>query len=253
MAKINGTSGNDFLNGTKKNDLIKGKGGLDQLLGLGGNDLLDGGGGVDFLIGGVCKDELLGRSGNDFFQPGGGKDFIDGGKGPEDVVGYAGSAKDGKATGYDLHDIRQATLWGTLLAGGGGVEYYFGYQLPENDLLCEDFRSRDKSWDYCRIALEFFAREKIPVERMANADDLVGNRAHDNSRYCFAEPGQLYLVYLPKGGSAELDLSAASGEFSVAWFNPRSGGNLQPGPHVRGPKASLAAPSTDDWLAVVRK
>jgi hypothetical protein len=166
---------------------------------------------------------------------------------------YAGSAKDGKATGYDLHDIRQATLWGTLLAGGGGVEYYFGYQLPENDLLCEDFRSRDKSWDYCRVALEFFAREKIPVERMTNADELVGNRAHDNSRYCLAEPGQLYLVYLPKGGTAELDLSAASGEFSVAWFNPRSGGNLQAGPRVRGPKASLVAPSSDDWLAVVRR
>ena len=53
-------------------------------------------------------------------------------------------------------DIRQATLWGNLMAGGAGVEYYFGYQLPQNDLGCEDFRSRDKSWDYCRIALEFF-------------------------------------------------------------------------------------------------
>ena len=34
------------------------------------------------------------------------------------------------------------------MAGGAGVEYYFGYSLPENDLLCEDFRSRDRSWDF---------------------------------------------------------------------------------------------------------
>ena len=33
-----------------------------------------------------------------------------------------------------LHDIRKATLWGTLMAGGAGVEYYFGYKLPQNDL-----------------------------------------------------------------------------------------------------------------------
>jgi len=44
---------------------------------------------------------------------------------------------------YDLHDIRKLCLWGTLMAGGAGVEYYFGYRLPENDLVCEDFRSRD--------------------------------------------------------------------------------------------------------------
>ncbi len=37
---------------------------------------------------------------------------------------------------YTMHDIRKLTLWGTLMAGGAGVEYYFGYQLPENDLVC---------------------------------------------------------------------------------------------------------------------
>ncbi len=59
-----------------------------------------------------------------------------------------------------MHDIRKYCLWGNLMAGGAGVEYYFGYQLPEHDLNLEDFRSRDKSWDYCRIALDFFSRTK---------------------------------------------------------------------------------------------
>ena len=73
---------------------------------------------------------------------------------------FGGTVKMENGTTYDLHDIRKQTLWGNLMAGGAGVMYYFGYQLPENDLKCEDFRSRDKSWDYCRIAQEFLICER---------------------------------------------------------------------------------------------
>jgi hypothetical protein len=151
-------------------------------------------------------------------------------------------------------DIRKYVLWGTLLAGGAGVEYYFGYRLPENDLNCEDWRSRATSWEYCRIALDFFREHQVPVDRMANANALVGNLKNDNSRYCFALPGELYLAYLSDGGSADLDLTGAGGTYSVGWFNPREGGRVQPAGPVRGgTKAKLTAPSADDWLAVVRK
>jgi hypothetical protein len=140
------------------------------------------------------------------------------------------------------------------MAGGAGVEYYFGYQLPENDLLLEDFRSRDKSWDYGRIALGFFRDQKIPLEKMSNANALVGNIAHDNSVYCLAQPNALYLVYLPQGGAATLDLTAAAGDFSLAWFNPRDGGPLTAAiPATGGAKLTLNAPSTDDWLAIIRR
>jgi hypothetical protein len=151
------------------------------------------------------------------------------------------------------------TLWGTLMAGGGGVEYYFGYALPENDLNCEDWRSRDHSWDYGRIALDFFPDNKIPFWEMTNADELVGNSNHDNSRYCFAKPKELYLVYLPNGGTCDLNLSEAAGEFSIEWFNPRSGGPLLHGQNQTikgGSTMSLGRPPTDeteDWLAIVRK
>jgi hypothetical protein len=104
-------------------------------------------------------------------------------------------------TGYTLHDIRKLTLWGNLMAGGAGVEYYFGYQLPENDLVCEDWRSRDQSWDYCRIALEFFTANKVPFWEMKNANALIGNARNDNSRFCLAKAGEVYLVYLPNGGT----------------------------------------------------
>jgi hypothetical protein len=173
-------------------------------------------------------------------------------------AGYDGKKKDGKAV-QTPDDIRQATLWGNLLAGGAGVEYYFGYQLPQNDLNCEDFRSRDKSWDYCRIALDCFRENRIPFWEMKNANALIGNEKNDNSKYCLAKPGELYLVYLPKGGRTGLDLSAATGSFTVTWFNPRRGGALQDSSVKSvsgGGKVALGNPPADaseDWLVVVRK
>jgi hypothetical protein len=168
-------------------------------------------------------------------------------------AGQAPSAAETR--GYTLDDIRKFTLWGNLMAGGAGVEYYFGYQLPENDLVCEDFRSREKSWDYCRIALDFFRENKIPLAAMKNANALVGNSTDDNSRYCFAQPGELYLVYLPSGGTTHLDLGGVTGSFRVQWFNPREGGQLKPaGVTISGGStATLTAPDDNDWLAVIAK
>ncbi len=160
---------------------------------------------------------------------------------------------------YTMHDIRKLTLWGNLMAGGAGVEYYFGYQLPQNDLVCEDFRSRDKSWDYCRIALDFFRTEKVPFAAMTTSNALVGNSMDDNSKFCFAQPGELYLVYLPSGGTTDLDLSNANGTFTVKWFNPRTGEELVNGSvkTVEGGKsAALGSPPADpgeDWLIVIRR
>jgi hypothetical protein len=173
---------------------------------------------------------------------------------PPDIgyTDYAGTKKDGKRV-QTSDDIRKLTLWGNLMAGGAGVEYYFGYGLPQNDLICEDFRSRDKSWDYCRVALDFFREARIPFSEMKNADGLVGNPANDNSKFCLAKAGELYLVYLPQGGEASIDLAGVAGKFSVKWFNPRTGGALAMDSTTLdgGSKGTLTSPSADDWLAVI--
>ncbi|MGH9673241.1 MAG: DUF5060 domain-containing protein [Bryobacteraceae bacterium] len=172
--------------------------------------------------------------------------------------GFNGIDRQGKAI-HNMHDIRKRTLWGNLMAGGAGVEYYFGYQLAENDLLAEDFRSRDKSWDYCRFALNFFRENRIPFWEMESANALIGNTDDSNAKFAFVKPGEVYLVYLPEGGPAQLDLSAASGAFRVQWFNPRSGGPLRNGTVTRvrgGAKVDLGPPpaeSAEDWLVMVRR
>jgi len=176
---------------------------------------------------------------------------------PDDgYQGFAGKDRQGRAI-HNMHDIRKRTLWGNLMAGGAGVEYYFGYALAENDLVAEDFRSRDKSWDYCRFALEFFRGQRIPFWEMESADALVGNAQSTNAKFALVKKGSLYLVYLPEGGTAALDLAGASGRFRVKWFNPRTGGALVDGAvkSVRGGgMVDLGrAPDANDWLAVVRR
>jgi hypothetical protein len=65
-------------------------------------------------------------------------------------------------------------------------------------------------------------------------------------------------VYLPNGGSTDLDLSAAKGTFTVKWFNPRAGGGLVNGSLNSvegGGSVSLGNPpgsATEDWLVVIR-
>lgn len=176
-------------------------------------------------------------------------------------LGYQGfdgtDPEDGKKI-HTQHEVRKYTLWGTLMAGGGGVEYYFGYKLPQNDLICEDWRSRDHSWDCCHIALEFFRQQNIPFWNMQSLDELVANPEFNNDRYCLATPGKTYLIYLPDGGSATLDLSGVQGDFDVRWFNTREGGPLLVGSVKEiagGNKVSVGMPPLDsefDWLVVIR-
>jgi len=152
------------------------------------------------------------------------------------------------------HDaVRQEHLWANLMAGGAGVEWYFGYKFPDNDLDCENWRSRDHLWDLTRYALAFF-HDHLPFTEMRHHDELTS--VPDD--YCFAKPGQIYAIYLPCGGTTHLDLGDSGASFAVRWFNPRIGGPLRTGSVavVKGPGAvSIGEPPNDpkkDWVALVR-
>ena len=172
--------------------------------------------------------------------------------------GFAGKDSRGRVV-QTVDDIRKMTLRGNLMAGGGGVEYYFGYFLPDNDMVAENFRSRDRSWEFGRIAQDFFRSNRIAFWTMSNADALVGNTAGDNTRWCLAKAGEIYVVYLPAGGTTSLDLGQAAGRFTVRWFDPRRGGPLRKGSVpsvVAGAAVALGDPPdnpTEDWAIVVRR
>lgn len=157
----------------------------------------------------------------------------------------------------DSHDaahdtVRHQCLWGTLLGGGTGVEWYFGYRYPHTDLGLEDFRSRDKWWKQSIIATQFI--KQFPLETMKSADELLNTE----SAFCLADTGSVYLAYFPIGiKKYAIDLQSDK-SFSVKWFNPRNGGELQDGSvtAIQGKGfQTLGNPLADaekDWVAVLR-
>jgi len=158
-----------------------------------------------------------------------------------------------------IDEIRKTELWATYMAGGFGMEHYFGYIYPHNDLNAQDFRSRDRYWNQARYALDFFKNNNIPFWEMKNHNILIGNAVDDNSKYCFAKPGEIYVVYLPDGGTTQLDLSGVYGEYQIYWYNPRNGGNLHRGSldGVSGGNivslGTAPAEEDSDWVVLVTR
>ncbi|MHC4435197.1 MAG: DUF5060 domain-containing protein, partial [Planctomycetota bacterium] len=142
-------------------------------------------------------------------------------------------------------NARKNGLWGNIMAGGAGLEWYFGYKHPHSDLTCQDYRTREKMWNQCRYALEFFKKYEIPFWDM-KCDDALTENTDD---YVLCKPGEVYLVYLKHGGKVQLN--AASGSFTYGWFNPRTGdgldGLLHTGAIQAGRKVEVAAPDKNDW------
>ena len=153
------------------------------------------------------------------------------------------------------HDLaRQNALWGTLMAGGYGVEWYFGYQSPHSDLTCQDFRSRDLFWDQNRVSKTFFEKH-IPFWTMEPADELSA----DALSWCLTDHNDVYVVYKKMGqNTASVFLGNSGKEFTIHWFDPRKGGELQQGSIesvVAEGSVHLGVPAYDqekDWVVLVK-
>jgi hypothetical protein len=147
---------------------------------------------------------------------------------------------------------RKLALWGNLMGGGAGVEWYFGFKFAHMDINCEDWRSRERMWDQTRYALEFF-RKHLPFWEMTPDNGL----ASGEGVRVLAKPGQIYAVYAPNGGAATLNV--AGGDYDVNWYNPRAGSALASGSvqSVKGPgQVALGNPPSAperDWVALVKR
>jgi hypothetical protein len=171
-----------------------------------------------------------------------------------DEIGPANTGVKPDVDDYMHDEVRQRHLWGNLMAGGAGCEWYFGYKFPRNDLNCEDWRSRDHLWELTRLALEFF-QQHLPFVEMQHADGFTSA----SGDYCFAKSGEIYAIYLPDGGATKLDLKTSPASYTVRWFNPRLGGSLDKGTvhTITGPgQVSIGMPPSEwdkDWAALLKR
>jgi len=151
---------------------------------------------------------------------------------PEDGSSYRGVTQD---------DLRRTSLWGSLLGGAGGVEWYFGYETQGGDLKLEDYRSRHQWWQYNRHAHAFVT--SLPLREMVPSDwRLSGAPGHV---LCTAQAsgGETYAVYLDDGGDARVDVDP--GTYRLEWFDPRTGEWRDGGTVDGGDGTALGAPPFD--------
>lgn len=168
----------------------------------------------------------------------------------QDEIGPANTGVKPDADDPEHNEVRRHALWGNLMAGGAGVEWLFGYNYAHNDINCEDWRSRDRMWDQTRYALEFFQKH-LPFIEMAAVSDVV----QDEGAWCFAKPGHVYAIYTPM--AADLSVTLPRGRYTVGWYDPRNGGELQAVRRLKAEGAtSLGEPPSApdrDWVLLVKR
>lgn len=165
---------------------------------------------------------------------------------------------------FEHDNARKNALWGALMAGAWGLEWYFGYKNPESDLTCQDWRSRDNFWNQNKIALDFFQSNKLDYAAMESHDELIVDnppaRESGEGDYCLAEPGQAYIVFIKDGD--EISMKLRKGEYDLKWYNPRKGGAMETGSvtsiRSRSNKGNYSLgmpPEADgkDWVALLTK
>ena len=173
------------------------------------------------------------------------------------AIDEAGSGAWGLVTDEEnpAHDeARVRVIWGSLLAGGFGVEWYFGYNSPNNDLEAEDYRSRDLFWHQNAIARRFF-EDHVPFHKMRPLPQSVPMEF----LYVFGVPDVHYLVMVANPARFnKVRLDTVGARYRLRWFDTRNGGDLVVGTVgeivAADTAVSLGLPPEEigrDWLAVL--
>ncbi len=141
-----------------------------------------------------------------------------------DEIGMWHTGAKADTANRDHPTLTRYVLWGTLLSGAAGVEWYFGARSLHNDLTSENWRERDQLWEITNHARLFF-EQHLPYWEMEPMHEII--KSQDG--YCLAKPDIIYALYVPDCLEAVIDFGDATGTYKVQWYDPLEGGSLQTG------------------------
>jgi hypothetical protein len=132
-------------------------------------------------------------------------------------------------------------IWGV---GGNPAWVWKSFCRGHNPLFMDPYdgsvlgKVGDKQWEPIYRALGQTRRfaERVNLAQMTPRNEL------SSTNYCLAAPGAEYLIYIPEGGSATVDLSASKGELDVEWFDPTQEKTSSAKPTQGGAKQKFQAP-----------
>lgn len=134
--------------------------------------------------------------------------------------------------------MRAEVLYPIFLGGGHHEIHYFDAYGQGGMVTIQDLEPMLRDM---RRARQFV--ENLPFVEMAPCNELlapVGN-------ICMGKAGEIYALYLPEGGTINIDLTGQSGAFRLEWFDPRNDTSVQGGVLEAGSVQALTAPDDQDW------
>jgi len=105
------------------------------------------------------------------------------------------------------------------------------------------------SWKPLRQSLGVTRRlaERVNLAAMTPHDELA------STKFCLAQPGAAYIVYLPEGGEVTVDLSGTDARFDTEWIHPIEGTTTAAEPVTGGAQRKLKAPAAGPAVLFLRK
>ena len=118
-------------------------------------------------------------------------------------------------------EVRAFALWGTLTAGGWGVEYYGGYGSGCGDLSCQDHRARASKWRDAKVAIDFFSKH---VGTDAFGMEPLNLTSGTGQPFWFGRPDATkFVVYAHDGRGIRERGMVQHSLYRVSWFDPLTG------------------------------
>lgn len=145
------------------------------------------------------------------------------------------------------HRADHAWVWKSFLRGYHPI-YMDPLDLSQPDRVLEYAKASAPAIALARPAMGHTRAyaERMNLAAMTPRDDLA------STKYCLADPGREYLVYLPNGGEVTLDLADAAGPLAVEWFNPRTGEKRSGEKTAGNAQRSFRSPFAGDAVLYVR-
>ncbi len=158
---------------------------------------------------------------------------------PHFTGGYKGNPP--LASGQKVIITDTDHLWGI----GGDREWVWkSFLRGLNPIFMDPYRDqvfvmdRDDEWERARVAMGY----TLEFAKKMDLINMVPDSSLSASKYCLANTGEEYLVYLPEQTETTLDLSDASGVFDVSWFDTNNGATKTGNAVEAGSKVKLIAP-----------
>jgi hypothetical protein len=114
-----------------------------------------------------------------------------------------------------------------------------------------DASPNDPRWEVVRrrLGIAEALSERLDLAKLVPRSDLC------STGFCLADAkhGSLYVVYLPNGGSATVDLSRSPSRLRLSWVDPDTGVTTPGGTIAGGGVRSVEAPGSGDAVLVLRR